>query len=300
MRLALGAGLLTIVGAVAMRAGLIPLHVWAARFMEGVTPLAVPAAFAWGTTAFVLVALAWSQVTIGESIAEDGIEHVLIVGLAVTSIAFGGLAALIHDDVEHVLGYSILQDAGIAALAFATLNTEAVAGARTWLVASAAAKTALAAWVAVTRTVFVEHRLAELGGWARRAPVLGAAFGLTWLAAIGIPGTALFDARTTLVFGAVPGLGGIIVVVLALTPIGYLGRVAITGLAAPVGAVAALPPMVLRVPGARASGWSPASIRQLARSLPGSAREYRVVLMSAGVLVLAVVAIVLSIAGRLG
>lgn len=300
MRMALGAGLLTIVGAVALRAGLIPLHVWAARFMEGVTPLAVPAAFAWGTAAFVLVALAWSQVTIGESIAGDGLEHLVIVGLAVTSVAFGGLAAMIHDDLEHVLGYSILQDAGVAVLAFATLDTEAVAAARTWLVASAATKTAFAAWVAVTRTAFAEHRLAELGGWARRGPILGVAFGLTWLAAVGIPGTALFDARTELVFGALPGLPGVVVLVVALTPIGYLGRVAIAGLGAPVGAVAATPPTTFRVPGTRAGGWSRASLVQVARSVSGGVQEYRVLLMAIGVLVLAVVAIVLSVAGRLG
>ena len=56
VRLAAGLALLAMVGAVALRCGLIPLHVWAARFMEGVSPLAIPAAFAWGSAAFVLVA----------------------------------------------------------------------------------------------------------------------------------------------------------------------------------------------------------------------------------------------------
>jgi len=207
---------------------------------------------------------------------------------------------MIHDDLEHVLGYSILQDAGLATLAFATLNTDAVAAARTWLVASAASKTALAAWAAVTRTLFLEHRLAELSGWARRVPILGLAFAITWLAAVGLPGTALFDARTTLVFGAMPGLPGLVVLVLALTPIGYLSRVAITGLASPGGAVVLVPRAALRGPGARPSGWSPRSLVELARSAPSSAREYRAFLMSLGVLTLAAVAMVLSVAGQLG
>lgn len=300
MQMALGIGLLTMVGAVALRVGLIPLHVWAARFMEGAPPLAVPAAFSWGTAAFVLVALPWSQQTIGQAAAADGVVHVLIVVAAVTSLAFGGLAALIHDDIEHVLGYSILQDAGIAVLAFATLDSEAVAAARTWLVASAAAKTALAAWVAVTRSVFGEHRLAELGGWARRTPVLAVAFGVSWLAAVGVPGTALFDARTELVFGALPGLLGLIGLVVALTPIGYLGRVALAGVRAPSGAVAAVPLTALRLPGVRASGWSRASIVELFRAVPSGLREYRTLLMAVGVLILAAVALVLSLIGRLG
>ena len=54
VRQALGLALVAIVAAVALRTGLIPFHVWAARFMEGVSPLAIPAAFTWGSAAFVL------------------------------------------------------------------------------------------------------------------------------------------------------------------------------------------------------------------------------------------------------
>lgn len=298
-RIALGVGLLTMVGAVALRTGLIPLHVWAARFMEGVTPLAIPAAFAWGGVAFVITALTWSQFTIGPSVVAGGPERLIIVAVALTSIAFGGLAALIHDDVEHILGYSILQDAGVAVLAFATLGTEEVAAARTWLVASATAKTALAAWAAVTRASFGEHRLAELGGWARRAPSLGVAFGLIWLAAVGLPGTALFDARTTLVFGALPGLLGVVVLVLSLTPLGYLGRVAAAGIAPVSGAVTGVSPATFRLAGQRAGGWKRASARHLARAVPVGIRENRVPFLAGGVVVLAAIAVVVSVAGRL-
>ena len=58
---------------------------------------------------------------------------------------------MFHDDIEHVLGYSILADAGVAVLAFASLEPDAAASARNWLVASATIKTALAAWAAVIR-----------------------------------------------------------------------------------------------------------------------------------------------------
>lgn len=298
-RIALGVGLLGMVGAVALRTGLIPLHVWAARFMEGVTPLAIPAAFAWGGVAFVVTGLTWSQVTIGPAVVAGGAERLIIVAVALTSIVFGGLAALIHDDVEHILGYSILQDAGVAVLAFATLGTEEVAAARTWLVASATAKTALAAWVAVTRASFGEHRLAELGGWARRAPSLGVAFGLLWLAAVGLPGTALFDARMTLVFGALPGLLGVVVLVVALTPLGYLGRIAGAGIAPVSGAVSGVPPSTFRLAGQRAGGWQRTSARHLARAVPVGIRENRVPFLAGGVVVLGAIALVVSLAGRL-
>jgi hypothetical protein len=115
-----GLALLAMVAAVAIRCGLIPLHVWAARFMEGVSPLAVPAAFSWGAAAFILIALDWSQVALGPTAVGD-VERLLIIGLSVVSLVLGGLAAMVHDDIEHVLGYSILQDAGIAVLAFDSL-----------------------------------------------------------------------------------------------------------------------------------------------------------------------------------
>ena len=219
-RLGLGLALVAIVAAVAIRCGLIPLHVWAARFMEGVSPLAIPAAFSWGSAAFVLTALDWSQVALGPAAAED-VERLLIIGLALTSVVLGGAAAMFHDDIEHVLGYSILQDAGIAILAFAWLEPEAAAAARNWLVASATVKTAFAAWAAVVRTTYGGHRLADLAGWARHSPALGLSFVAILLASIGLPGMALFDARFSLISGSIPGVGPI----LALADRGNAGGV---------------------------------------------------------------------------
>jgi formate hydrogenlyase subunit 3/multisubunit Na+/H+ antiporter MnhD subunit len=149
-RAAAGLALLGIVAAVAIRTGLIPAHVWAARFIEGVSPLAVPAALVWGSAAFLLVALGWGQVAVGPGTQGD-LERAAITLVGVASILLGGLAAMLHDDVEHVLGYSILQDMGLAVLAFASLHTEAADAARNWLIASAMLKTAFAAWVAGAR-----------------------------------------------------------------------------------------------------------------------------------------------------
>jgi formate hydrogenlyase subunit 3/multisubunit Na+/H+ antiporter MnhD subunit len=295
-RLALGVGLLAMVTAVALRAGLIPLHLWAARFMEGVTPLAVPAAFAWGTAAFVLVAIDWSQVAVSDASA-GGLEHVLVVAIALVSVVLGGIAAMVHDDVEHVLGYSIVQDAAIAMLAFASLGTDVAAAARSWLIASAAVKTAFAAWAAVVRATFGGHRLADLGGWARRAPALGAAFLVILVAAVGLPGTALFDARSTLVFGAVSGPLGLIVLVLALTPLGFLGRIAAAGIARMSPAVASAPPGRLTWRAVRAAGWSGSGMARVVRAVPSEVRANRVPLMALAVLALSIVGLLISIAG---
>ena len=298
-RLALGLALIAIVAAVAIRCGLIPLHVWAARFMEGVSPLAIPATFAWGSTAFVLVALDWSQNALGPE-AAGSVERILIIGVCLVSIVLGGLAAMVHDDVEHVLGYSILQDAGIAVLAFASLEPEAAAAARNWLVASATVKTALAAWAAVVRATYGGHRLADLGGWARHAPVLGLSFAGILVAAIGLPGMALFDARSSLIGGSIPGVGGLLTVIIAAMPAIYLGRIALAGIQPVSPAVASSPSGRPRLSTDLAGGWSKAYRGQVVRAVPATLRANRAALMALGVLALAAMGLATAIGGAGG
>ena len=298
-QLSLGLALLVMVAAVAIRTGLIPLHVWAARFMEGVSPLAVPAAFAWGSAAFVLVALEWSQVFLGQAAAGDA-ERLLIIFVAMASVVLGGLAAMVHDDVEHVLGYSILQDAAVAVLAFASLDPGVVAAARNWLVASATVKTALADWASVVRTTYGGHRLDDLGGWARHSPALGVAFAGILVAAIGLPNMALFQARTDLVEGALPGIGAAVAFVIAAMPAIYLGRIAIAGLAPVSPAVAAGLSGRPRWRGGRAAGWSEGPLTQAIRAIPGELRANRAPLMALGVLALSVMALLTATGGAGG
>ena len=295
-RLAAGLALLAMVGAVAIRCGLIPLHVWAARFMEGVSPLAIPAAFAWGSAAFVLVAIDWSQVALGPTAAGET-ESILIIGLSFVSLVLGGLAAMVHDDIEHVLGYSIVQDAGVAVLAFASLEPEVAAAARNWLLASATIKTALAAWATVVRSTYGGHRLADLGGWARHSPVLGVSFAAILVAAVGLPGIAIWESRASLIGSAMPGLASIVTPLIALMPAIYLGRIAWAGLQ-PIGAaVAAGPSGRPRWTGGRTSGWSEGTRVDLVRAVPAELRGNRVPLMALGVLLLAAMAVVTALGG---
>jgi formate hydrogenlyase subunit 3/multisubunit Na+/H+ antiporter MnhD subunit len=291
-----GLALLGIVAAVAIRTGLIPAHVWAARFIEGVSPLAVPAALVWGSAAFLLVALGWSRVAVGPGTQGD-LERFAITVVAVASILLGGLAATLHDDVEHVLGYSILQDMGLAALAFASLHTEAADAARNWLIASAMLKTALAAWVAAARSTFGVHRLVDLRGWVSGSPPLAVGLGLIALGAVGVPGMAIFSARLDLVGGALTGPLGTLVVVAALTPIVYLGRIVVVGLGRPGPAAAGAPSPRPRWTGGRAAGWSSASVRTIGRAIPAELRANRAPLVALGVIILAVLGFGVAVTG---
>jgi hypothetical protein len=295
--IALGVALLAVAGAVVVRAGLIPAHLWAARFMEGVSSLAVPAALSWPTLAFALVALGWGQVAIGSPAASAWLEHGIIVLVAVASIGFGGLAAILHEDIEHVLGYSIVQDAGIALLAFASLRPEATEAARNWLIASAAVKTALAGWVAATRWTFGAHRLPDLRGWARRSPALAVALVTIIFSAVGLPGMAAFDARASLAFEAVPGTFGWLVLLAAFSSIVYLGRLLAVGFRGPGEPVAHAPSPSPRWAGARPTGWSSGSVVLVARDVPALIDANRAPIVAAITIGLAAIGFVVAAAG---
>jgi len=148
-------------------------------------------------------------------------------------------AAWIQDDLEHVLGYSIMGDAGVIILGLATLGTEAWTPVRVWILAFVVARSAFAAWCAATRATFWTGRLDDLRGWARHSPPLVVTLVLVIVASIGLPGFAAWDARSMIVrllFGE-PWAGLLLVALLG--PILYYGRLLAIGLRRPHGGASA-------------------------------------------------------------
>ena len=295
LQTSLGLALVAVAGAVVLRAGAIPAHIWTARFIEAMPASAVPPLFGWGAAAFTLVALGWVDLTITPAAISLASERALVTIVAVTSIVLGGIAAILRDDLEHVLAYSIVQDAGVALLAFATLGATAADAGRDWIVAAVAVKSGLAAWVLVTRSTFRAHRRVDLRGWARRAPLLGATLVIVLLGAVGVPGMAAFDARANLIRLAVPGPIGVLVLVSAFAPLLYLGRLALAGVDAMATPVQDATHAIPRVRGERADGWAldPSPIRQV----PALVRANRHPLAAGAALLVALVGLSLAVGG---
>ena len=129
---------------------------------------------------------------------------------------------------------------------------------------------------------------------------LGIAFAGIIVAAVGLPGLALFEARSDLISGALPGIGPLIAVLVALMPLVYLGRIALAGIAPVTTAIAAGPSGRPRRSAGRAAGWSEGSRVQAIRQLPADVRANRAPLMAVVVVVLAAIAVVTSIGGAGG
>jgi NADH:ubiquinone oxidoreductase subunit 2 (subunit N) len=234
---AIGLGLVAVAIAVAVRTGAIPAHLWAARLVEAIPATSVPAALAWGGAAFAVVGLGWTASTMSASVPSLSLERAVVLVLASASILLAGIAAFIHDDLEHIVGYSLVQNAGVTLLAFATVGPESARDITVWVLAYATVTSALAGWVAAIRGTTGEHRLSELGGWARHEPVLAVGFVIAAIAAVGLPGTAAFEARSDLIEAATGGPFTGVLLAGALAPIAYLGRVLVIGIGRPGPAV---------------------------------------------------------------
>lgn len=295
LELTMGLAFLALATAVALRLGAIPGHAWVARFADAMPASALPPLLGWGAAAFALVALGWIDVTLAPLAAPLSIERSIVMVVAIAGIVLGGLAAILRDDIEHVLAYSIVQDAGVVMLAFATTGATAAAAGRDWILAAVAVKAGLAAWVHVTRGTFGTNRRPELRGWARRAPLLGVAFGLVIIGAIGMPTFAGFEARATLIRLAVPGPVGTLVLLTAFTPIIFLGRLLVDGLGAGATQVREATGIGPDIDLGRSVAW--AGDRTPRRIVPALIRTNRLPLAAATAILAAIVGLSVSIGG---
>ncbi|MEO8230039.1 MAG: proton-conducting transporter membrane subunit [Chloroflexota bacterium] len=316
-----GLAYLAVALAAAIRFGAIPFHRWAARLADSAPEIALPLLIAWAPSGFAVVALAWADRSIAPLLLPLEVERATVLAVGIASIVLGAAAAWLQDDLEHVVGYSIVQDAGFVILGLAVLDPVAWQPTRTWILVFVVAKTAFAAWAVAVRTRFGTRRIAELGGWARRSPGLAVAFVLIAVATLGVPGLVAWQVRSRLVeLSLVDGPLRIVVMLGGLASLAYYGRILVVGLRQPTALVAlaaterprrsaaspaavlapAVAPGAIRDEGDRST--SPTLPKPLARLESRAVATWtvnRAPLGSAGVLVLALTALAVA-AGALG
>lgn len=198
-----GAAALTMGLALALRFGAVPFHGPAGRIVRGAVPLGIPLVLGWLPVLLFLVALSWSQtVFLPQQPDLETIRPVLAV-LGAGSLLFGALGTVGRppesDDLQHVVSYGIVQDAGLFLLAFAAFNAAAWEPARTWSIYFAVSKTALAAWMTGLIAMRGSAAVSHLEGWARRSPILTIALLGALAAGLGVPGLGSWDARLAII-----------------------------------------------------------------------------------------------------
>jgi NADH:ubiquinone oxidoreductase subunit 2 (subunit N) len=289
----LGVGYLAVAGATAVRLAAIPFHLRAARLAEAAPGVALPLAMAIVPAAFALVSLGWAHAAVAPLGEPLPAERALILLVAGASILFGTIAALLHEDLEHVFAYSVVADAGVGLLALATLDPAAAGPLRMWLLAFVASRAALGAWIVAVHAGYGRQRLGQLSGWARRAPLLAIALAAVAVAGAGWPGAAIFAARRDLAFGASDGPIGFLLLATSLGSAAIYGRLLAVGLGQRSEAVRAAP------------AWLPMRRRAAptgagrGAAVAGTLIPYRAAVAGTAVLVLAALAVVVG-AGGLG
>lgn len=300
---------------VAVRFGAIPFHLWAARVADAAPGVALPLLMAWGPAAFAAVALTWIDQSVAPLVLPLGTERGLIAAIGATSVGLGIVAAWIQDDLEHIVGYTIAADAGFAVLSLAVLSPEVWEPARTWLLIFVVGRSAFAAWAVALHGGFGTRRLPELGGWVRRAPLLGLALVVIAIAGIGWPGLTIWQARESLAHLALPVPLATLVALAPVASLAIYGRILWIGLQVPGPIVRegrgdrpGWPTGVPRRPmvgvGSAERGFERAAhaatgALDMIWVLPAAARQNRMPLASAAVLALAGLALAVS-AGGLG
>jgi formate hydrogenlyase subunit 3/multisubunit Na+/H+ antiporter MnhD subunit len=233
-----GAAALAIAAGVALRSGAIPFHLWAARVADIAPAAALPLLLAWTPIILAAVAVAaWDAHVAPLGLPLDA-ERLVLVGVGVLTLVAGTLAALVQDDLEHVVGYLVIADGGLVLFGLATADPASVAPSLAWLVVLAASKSALGAWAVAIASRFGSRRLPELRGWARRSPILGGALLVTAIATFGLPGWPAWELRRELTSLATGGAWAGIVWLATLTVVIPYARILGAGLDRPTSTVA--------------------------------------------------------------
>ncbi|HET9436209.1 MAG TPA: hypothetical protein VFO50_05070, partial [Candidatus Limnocylindrales bacterium] len=141
------------------------------------------------------------------------------------------------------------------------------------------------------------RQLSALRGWARSSPILGVAFGVVLLGAVGLPGMAAFEARGALTELALPAPFDVFVLLAAFAPVVYLGRILVAGLdrmSEPVRSARSTRPSLR---GLRPGGWTSVPVAATARAVPAAVRENRFAIAAVTAVLAAAVGLAVATVG---
>lgn len=194
------AGVVLVVGGIAFKIAAVPFHAWAPDAYEGA--LAPVAAFlAAGSKAAGLAALV--RVCLVAFALQTPIWSSLLVALSALSIVVGSLLALSQTNMKRLLAYSSISHAGYALLGLIPGTPEGASATMTY--AFVYAFMTLGAFGVV---IALENRGEELPGYrglARTSPGLAIVMFLFLLSLTGIPPTAGFTAKFSVILSVVRG-----------------------------------------------------------------------------------------------
>jgi NADH-quinone oxidoreductase subunit N len=199
--LTLQAGLGLIIAGLGFKLAVVPFHLWTPDVYEG-APAPVTAFIATVSKSAVVAVLLRFFGTIG--ISQEGPLFLVVTGIAVASMLLGNVLALLQDNIKRLLAYSSIAHFGYLLVMLAAGGPMAVVAAAFYLVAYVI--TTLGAFGVVTVLSGPDGDAAAIEdcqGLAWRRPWLAAVFAAMLLSLAGLPLTAGFVGKFTLVLAAI-------------------------------------------------------------------------------------------------
>jgi multicomponent Na+:H+ antiporter subunit D len=168
------------------KAGIAPFHAW---LPDAHTPVpgAVSALFSALMVNMGVLALARLALSVFRTGQSDHRLLGLLTGLGIGSALLGALLALVQDDLKRLLAWDTVSQLGILLVGFASASVDGVTGAVYHVVNHALFKALLFLCAGAVVHATGVTRLSDMGGLARRRPLLTTGFTVGALAIAGVP-----------------------------------------------------------------------------------------------------------------
>ncbi len=200
-------GLMAVIIGLGYKASLVPLHFWAPDAYEG-APLSIAAYLS--VVPKIGAILAFAQIVRDLPLVTGW--YLAIAVVAVLTMTYGNLAALVQSNIVRLLAYSSIAQAGYFLLAVVAVGTSSLALQSLIVFSAAYAAMNLGAFAVVLQ---IGRTLSEFYGVGRKNPVLGVAMVVFLLSLVGIPPLAGFVGKF-LLFGAAIDAGFLWLTVVAI------------------------------------------------------------------------------------
>jgi len=179
--------------------GLFPFHSWAPPGYASAPPAAAM------LHAGILKKFAiYGMIRIAIPMLHDGFEDCLplILALLAGNFLYAGFVTIAQKELPLMIGFSSVMHMGYLFLGIACWNTIGVTGAVVLMVGHGLSAALLFGLTGEVTHRSGENRFTELGGLAKRAPVLAVLFSFASMATMGVPGLANFAGELMVFFGS--------------------------------------------------------------------------------------------------
>jgi len=223
------AGFITV--GLALKAAIFPLHVWLPNAYTYAPHMVTAFLAACSTKVSLYVLLRFDFFVFQENLAGHAFQFAAyLMPLAILGILVGSAVAMFENNIKRLLAFSSVAQIGYMMLGASLVTVAGLTAGIVHIFNHALAKGALFLAVASFATFAAGLRLADLRGIARRMPWTFGAFVIAGLSLIGIPGTAGFVSKWSLISAAMElGTSGLplvaIILVSSLMAVVYIWRI---------------------------------------------------------------------------